>query len=138
MTFHYDILFPFVVVTVLILFIIDILAIIVAKPTILTNSPSAENSMEIVDQSAGRALAIFALVLVVVQFSLDGDSLAYYETLSLTTLVLAAGFLIISFMLELVTDLRTIFFRIQLNALRYSGLLLFSGLFLILYSKNHS
>jgi len=51
---------------------------------------------------------------------------------------MAAGFLIITFALELFADLKILFFRIQLTSLRYSGLLLFLGLFLLLKSKSIS
>lgn len=136
MTTNLDVLLPLIALSVLVLFIIDILAIAVMNPAVLVDSPSAENSMETIDQNAGRALAIFALVLVVIQLSLDGDTLTYYENLSLITLVLSAGFLIVAFVLELIADFKIILFRIQITSLRYSGILLFSGLTLILYSKN--
>ncbi len=124
------------VVVLILLFFLDHLMVILMNPTILTDSPTNKDSMEVVDQSAGRSLAIFALVLVVIQFSLDGNNLTYYEMLSLATLIMAAGFLITTFILELIADLKTILFRIQLNSLRYSGLLLFLGLFLLLKAKD--
>jgi hypothetical protein len=108
------------------------------NPATLTESPSNNNSMEIVDQSAGRSIAIFAVVLVVIQFTLDGNSPTYHEILALTALTMAAGFLIITFALELFADLKILLFRIQLTSLRYSGLLLFLGLFLLLKSKSIS
>jgi hypothetical protein len=118
------------------LFALDHLLILVMNPANLTESPSSDDSMQVVDQSAGRSIAIFAVVLVVIQFALDGTTLAYYETLALTTLTMAAGFLMMSFVLELLADLNILLFRIQITALRYSGLLLFLGLFLLLKSKS--
>lgn len=117
------------------LFLLDHLLILLMNPASLTDSPTSEDSMKIVDQSAGRSIAIFALVLVVIQFTIDGTTLAYYETLSLATLTMAAGFLMITFVLELFADLKILLFRVQLTSLRYSGLLLFLGLFLLLKSK---
>ncbi|WP_204365930.1 hypothetical protein [Halorubrum saccharovorum] len=106
------------------------------NPATIVESPSNENSMEIVDHSAGRSIAIFSVVLVVIQSTLGGDTPTYYETIALTTLTIAAGFLIITFVLELFADLKILLFRIQLTSLRYSGLLLFLGLFLLLKSKS--
>ena len=92
--------------------------------------------MQVVDQSAGRSIAIFAVVLVVIQFALAGTTPTYYQTLALTTLTMAAGFLMITFVLELFADLKILLFRIQITALRFSGLLLFLGLYLLLKSKS--
>lgn len=117
------------------LFLLDHLLILLMNPASLTDSPTNEDSMKVVDQSAGRSIAIFALVLVVIQFTIDGTTLTYYETLSLSTLTMAAGFLMITFVLELFADLKILLFRVQLTSLRYSGLLLFFGLFLLLKSK---
>lgn len=119
-----------------ILFILDHLLIPIMNPATLADSPTSKDSMNVVDQSAGRSIAIFALVLVVIQFTMDGSTLNHYETLALATLTMAAGFLMITFVLELFADLKILLFRIQLTALRYSGLLLFLGLFLILKSKS--
>lgn len=130
--------FPFFFSVVLIfLFFLDHLLVVLINPAILTSSPTSEDSIKIIDQSAGRSLAIFALVLVVIQFTLDGGTpLTYYETLTLAVLIMAAGFLMITFVLELVADWKIFLFRVQLNSLRYSGLLLFLGLFLLLKSKD--
>ncbi len=107
------------------------------NPAIATESPSNENSMDIVDKMAGRSIAIFAVILVVIQFALGGgNDLLYYESLALTTLIMAAGFLTITFASELFADLKILWFRIQLTSLRYSGLLLFLGLVLLLKSRS--
>lgn len=118
------------------LFVLDHLLVLLMNPATLIESPTSKDSMEIVDQSAGRSIAIFALVLVVIQFALDGNSPTYFEALSLTTLTMAAGFLMVTFVLELFADLKIFLFRVQLTSLRYSGLLLFLGLFLLLKSKS--
>lgn len=82
--------------------------------------------MKIIDQSTERSLTIFALVLVVIQFALDGGTpLTYYKILTLAVLIMAVGFLMITFVLEIVADLKILIFRVQLNPLQYSGLLLF-------------
>lgn len=117
------------------LFLLDHVLILLMNPASLTDSPTSKDSMKVVDQSAGRSIAIFALVLVVIQFALDGTNLTHYEILSLATLTMAAGFLMITFVLELFADLKILLFRVQLTSLRYSGLLLFFGLFLLLKSK---
>lgn len=120
----------------IILFLVDHLLILLTNPASLVDSPSSEDSMKVVDQSAGRSIAIFALVLVVIQFTLNGSDLTHYDMLALATLIMAAGFLMITFILELFADLKILLFRVQLTSLRYSGLLLFLGLFLLLKSKS--
>lgn len=117
------------------IFLLDHILILLMNPASLTESPTSKDSMKVVDQSAGRSIAIFALVLVVIQFTLDGSHLTHFETLSLATMTMAAGFLMITFVLELFADLKIFLFRVQLTSLRYSGLLLFLGLFLLLKSK---
>lgn len=117
------------------LFVLDHLLIFLMNPASITDSPTSKVSMRVVDQSAGRSIAIFALVLVVIQFTLDGTNLTHYETLTLATLMMAAGFLMITFVLELFADLKILLFRVQLTSLRYSGLLLFLSLFLLVKSK---
>lgn len=118
------------------IFLIDHLLIIATNPATLTESPSTQSSAEIVEQSRGRSIAVFAIVLVVIQFTLSGDSLTYYDILTLTVLIIATGFLIITFTLELFADLKILFFRIQITSLRYAGLLLFLGLYFLLRSKD--
>lgn len=90
--------------------------------------------MGFVDQNSGRAIAIFAIVLVIIQFLLGDSEIGYYELLTLNTLVICSGFLMLTFSLELFGAIRSDFFNLQATSLRYSGLVLFLGLFFMLLS----
>jgi len=60
--------------------------------------------------------------------------MGYYQELTIGILSLCAGFLMLTFILELFSDVRVVLFHLQITALRYSGLLLFSGLLFLLQS----
>lgn len=119
---------------VLSLFILDHLLQIWANPASLTETPTADDSIDVVDQSATNSIGIFAIVLVVIQFTMDEFPLKYYGLLALSALSLSSGFLILTFMLELFGSLRVFLHRLQITSLRYAGLLLFLGLYLLLIS----
>lgn len=122
----------------IILFLLDHIFIALVNPATLTESPSTDDSMDLINQFVGRAIAIFAIVLLIIQFILDNSSITYYEEFTLFILTMSGGFLMLTFILELFSDFRIILFRLQLNSLRYSGLLLFLGLFFLLKSNDIS
>lgn len=104
------------------------------NPTRLSNIPTTSDSMDYIDQNSGRAIAIFAIVLVVIQFVLEDPPIGVYEMMSLNVLVICSGFLMLTFALELFGAVRTELFNLQATSIRYSGLLLFLGLFFLLLS----
>jgi len=107
---------------------------ILINPASTTEAPSSEDSMSVVDRTASESVALFAIVLVVIQFILENNQMGYYQELTIGFLTVCAGFLMLTFILELFSDIRVVLFHLQITALRYSGLLLFSGLFFLLQS----
>ncbi|WP_152420726.1 hypothetical protein [Haloferax sulfurifontis] len=107
---------------------------ILINPASTTEAPSAEDSMSVVDRTASESVALFAIVLVVIKFILEDNQIGYYQELTIGVLTVCAGFLMLTFILELFSDIRVVIFHLQITALRYSGLLLFSGLFFLLQS----
>ncbi|MFC6952233.1 hypothetical protein [Halorubellus litoreus] len=114
----------------------DIVLIFLINPATLTEPPTSNEIASAVDQFAGRALSILAVVLVVLQFTLDGSDITHFEELTLIALTVSAGLLMVTFILELVGAIRILFFRLQLSALRYAGLLLFLSIVLVLKAKS--
>lgn len=122
-------------------FILNLLLKLLANPASLITSPTSEKAMEVVDKSSTRSIAIFSIVLVVIQFSLPNSPdtpLSHWQSLAISILTLSAGFLTVSFILELWGSVINYFFNLQITALRYAGLLLFSGLYFLLEAKNIS
>lgn len=107
---------------------------VVVNPASITDPPTSENSISVVDRSASQSVALFAIVLVVIQFILEDGRAGYYQELTIGVLAVCAGFLMVVFIMELFGDIRIVLFHLQITALRYSGLLLFSGLFFLLKS----
>lgn len=107
---------------------------ILINPASTTEAPSSEDSMSVVDRTASESVALFAIVLVVIQFILEDNQMGYYQELTIGVLTVCAGFLMLTFILELFSGIRVVLFHLQITALRYSGLLLFSGLFFLLQS----
>lgn len=107
---------------------------ILINPASSTESPSSEDSMSVVDRTASESIALFAIVLVVIQFILEDTEIGDYQELTIGVLTLCAGFLMLTFILELFGVVKVILFHLQITALRYSGLLLFSGLYVLLLS----
>ncbi|UBF21537.1 hypothetical protein HJTV-2_gp57 [Haloarcula virus HJTV-2] len=107
---------------------------ILINPVSISEAPSSKDSMSVVDRTASESIALFAIVLVIIQFVLEDTELSYYQELTVGILTLCAGFLMLTFILELFSDVRVVLFHLQITALRYSGLLLFSGLFFLLQS----
>ncbi|GAB3328282.1 hypothetical protein [Haloplanus salinarum] len=105
------------------------------NPTLLTESPSDEDAMDIVDTMAGQAIALFALILVIIEFVIEGGELTQYEALSATAMVVASIFVMLAFATRVIAGLRMIFFNFQLTSVRYAGLVLFLGMYLILLSR---
>lgn len=112
------------------------IAQVLINPASSTEPPSSEDSMSVVDRTASESIALFAIVLVIIQFILEGDEIGYYQEITIGVLALCAGFLMLTFILELFSDIRVVLFHLQITALRYSGLLLFSGLYFLLSSYN--
>lgn len=116
-------------------FLVPFLQIII-NPASLSQYPTADDSMSVVAQTAARSVAIFALVLVIIQFILNNGTIDGYQLLAISVLVLCSCFLMMAFIMELIGDIRVLFFHLQLTALRYSGLLLFLGLYFLLRSTD--
>lgn len=111
------------------------------NPASLINSPSSENAMENVDKSSTRSIAIFSIVLVIIQFTLPNTAnleLRFWGVLTVSVLTLSASFLMISFVLEIWGSRKNYLFNLQQSALRYAGLLLFVGLYFLLTSEGIS
>ena len=106
------------------------------NPASLSQYPTAEDSMSVVAQTAAQSIAIFAIVLVIIQFILDNGAIDGYRLLAINVLVLSTSFLMVTFIMELIADIKVLFFHLQLTALRYSGLLLFLGLYFLLLSTD--
>ncbi|MFC6616177.1 hypothetical protein ACFQAS_14820 [Halopenitus salinus] len=86
-----------------------------------------------VAQRGSRAIGIFAVVLVVVNFIIDPTSeIINVESLALVTTLISAGFLMLAFVLEVIGGLNVFLFKIQEDSLTYAGLLLFTGLYFVL------
>lgn len=107
---------------------------VLINPASISEAPSSDNSMSVIDRTASESIALFAIVLVVIQFILEGNEMGFYQELTIGVLTLCAGFLMLTFILELFSDVRVVLFHLQITALRYSGLLLFSGLLFLLQS----
>jgi len=107
---------------------------ILINPASISEAPSSKDSMSVVDRTASESIALFAIVLVIIQFVLEDTEMGYYQELTIGILSLCAGFLMLTFILELFSDVRVVLFHLQITALRYSGLLLFSGLLFLLQS----
>jgi hypothetical protein len=126
-----------VLIILLLIFIADFILKIIVNPASLLNEPTSDSTIEIVDKTSTRSIAIFSIVLVVIQFSLPstaGVSLSYWESLSVGVLTLSAGFLTISFIMELWGSVLIFAFNLQITSLRYAGLLLFLGMCFLLQS----
>jgi hypothetical protein len=108
---------------------------IFTNPAQLTDSPTDEGAMDIVDTMAGQAIALFALILVIIEFVIEGGELTHYEALSATAMVVAAIFVMLAFATRVIAGLRMAFFNFQLTSVRYAGLVLFLGMYLILLSR---
>lgn len=111
------------------------------NPASLINSPSSENAMENVDKSSTRSIAIFSIVLVIIQFTLPNTAdleLGFWGVLTVSVLTLSASFLMISFVLEIWGSRKNYLFNLQQSALRYAGLLLFVGLYFLLTAEGIS
>jgi len=106
------------------------------NPGSLSQHPTADDSMSVVAQTAAQSIAIFAIVLVIIQFILDSGSIDGYRLLAINVLVLSASFLMVTFTMEMIADIKVLFFHLQLTAVRYSGLLLFLGLYFFLLSTD--
>lgn len=117
------------------LFLIQALLHLLLNPHALRQEPTNERVGEVVENRGTRAMGIFAVVLVVVSFVLTSpigdDSLQF---LALVTTLLSAGFLMLAFMVEVYGGLNDFLFKLQEDSLTYAGLLLFSGLYLIVAS----
>lgn len=120
---------------IILIFIIDHFLILLVNPASISEAPTSRDSMEMVHQFAGRSIGIFAIVLVVIEFTMERPPLNHFQKLTLAALTISAGFLMVTFILELFGSMKILFFRLQLTSLRYSGLLLFTGLYLLLESK---
>lgn len=108
-----------------------------SNPTIIRNQPTADRIEEVVETRSSRAMGLFAIVLVVITFILNQSkdmSSPEELTLALTTTLLAAGFLILVFVSETHGIINKFWHRLQEDALYYSGLLLFTGLYFIVRS----
>lgn len=92
--------------------------------------------MDVVDRFASRSVGLFAVVLVIIQFILESGSIEGYKLLAINALVLSGGFLMFTFILELWADIKILLFHLQLTSLRYSGLLLFLGLYYLLLAND--
>lgn len=121
---------------IIVLFVLIPFIQLIINPASISQSPTANDSMNVVAQTAAQSVAIFAIVLVIIQFILDNGPIQGYELLSINVLVLSACFLMLTFIMELFGDIKVLFFHLQLTALRYSGLLLFLGLFFLLLSND--
>lgn len=115
-------------------FVIQFIKLVV-NPSQLTQSPTDNDAMDIVDRMAGQAIALFALILVIIQFVIENSELSDYEILSATTMVIAAIFVMLAFATRVIAGLRMAFFNFQLTAVRYAGLVLFLGMYFILRSR---
>jgi len=107
---------------------------ILINPASISEPPPSEDSMDVVDRKSSESMALFAIVLVIIQFVLEGDQTGYYQEITIGVLTFCSGVLMLPFILELFGDVRIVLFHLQITALRYSGLLLFSGLFFLLQS----
>lgn len=106
----------------------------IINPNSISEPPTSSKSMDIVDRTSAQSIALFALVLVIIQFILDGGEITQYQALTIGVLSLCAGFLMLTFILELFGGMWVIVFHLHITSLRYSGLLLFSGLYFLLLS----
>lgn len=127
-----------VVLGVIAIFILDLLAKFLVNPSIVVEVPSAEDTTELVEKNANRSIAIFSIVLVVIRFSLPNSTQAPVSAsteVAVGAFLLSASFLAISFAFELFAAHRIFLVNLQLTALRYAGLLLFSGTYFLLNSE---
>jgi|GEM_PF-3029286 len=119
-------------VSIIVFLAIPVLQLII-NPSSITEDPKADDTMSVVDKTASQAVALFAIVLVIIQFILDnGDKISTEEMKVISLLSMCAGFLMLTFAFEMIGGLRLLVFHLQLTALRYSGLLLFTSLLFLL------
>lgn len=111
---------------------------LLVNPASLVNKPRSDDSMDLVDKNSTRSIALFSIVLVVIQFTLRNttvDNIKYWEDLAINSLLIAAVFLVFTFVLEM-WPIKNYIFNLQLTSLRFSGLLLFQGLYFLLRSES--
>jgi len=118
----------------LILFLVVPILQICMNPASIVEVPSTDSSMEVIDRMTAHSVALFSIVLVIIQFILRDGAENDYRLLTVAMLVLCAGFLMTTFILELFGGVRIVLFHLQITALRYAGLLLFTGLYYLLGS----
>lgn len=109
------------------------------NPASIINSPDSDGAIEDVDKFSTRSIAIFSIVLVVINFTLSSSpdqELGYWGILTVNVLTLSASFLILSFVLEMWGAVKNYLFNLQITALRYAGLLLFMGLYFLLRTED--
>lgn len=123
----------FITVAAISLFTLQAVANIVVNPYALIQEPTSPNADEMVAQRGSRAIGIFAVVLVVVNFILDPTSdIINPQSIALVTTLISAGFLMVAFSLEVIGGLNVFLFKVQEDSLTYAGLLLFTGLYFVL------
>lgn len=125
---------PLAIILITFPFIIQSIKLVV-NPAQVTHSPTDNDTMDIVDRMAGQAIALFALILVIIQFVIESGDLSDYEILSAAVMVIAAIFVMLAFATRVIAGLRMVFFNFQLTAVRYAGLVLFLGMYFILRSR---
>jgi len=125
---------PLAIILIIFPFVIQLIKLIF-NPAQVIQSPTDDDTMDIVDRMAGQAIALFALILVIIQFVIEGGDLSHYEMLSATVMVIAAIFVMLAFATRVIAGLRMAFFNFQLTAVRYAGLVLFLGMYFILRSR---
>jgi len=109
---------------------------IIVNPASIDEEPTTANAEDKVDEFSTRSIAVFSLVLVVIQFTLQSDSLNYWDMMAVNALTISASILMLGFILELWSISITFAFNLQVTSLRYAGLLLFSGFYFLLRSKD--
>lgn len=110
----------------------------VINPASIFEDPKLDDAMAVVDRFAAQSLALFAIVLVVIQFIISNPKMMNPANDVVGILVLSSGFLMITFVLEMFAGVRSLIFHTQITALRYSGLLLFTALYKMMESYTQS
>lgn len=114
-----------------VLFVVDALSKLVVNPLSLFEEPTSSDALSVVDRNTSRSISFFSIGLLVIQLALPDSlesSITGMQLLSIYLLTFSTGLLILSFNLELWAPVSSYCFNLQLTSVRFSGLLLFSGL----------